>query len=161
MHTVHKGEHEEPTRPTVHSSGWYLMSRRTTCDVLAAIITSSRLFRTGSATKRLGAITMATLVRSILLVSECWVTFSRNSIKRWWVCVCVCVCEWYTLALNRRPCTYSHTLSTLWLTSGKSKMSRLRLLTCSLRPSMSAILANVWRCSRVINGEGRSLECCE
>ena len=34
-------------RPTVHRRGWYLMRRRTTCDVLAAMVTSSRVLRTG------------------------------------------------------------------------------------------------------------------
>lgn len=63
---------------TVHRRSWYLMRSLTMWEVLVAMATSSKVCLEGSLMNRLGAITMATLVRSILLVVECWVTFSKN-----------------------------------------------------------------------------------
>ena len=52
-------------------------------EVFPATVTSSRVCLAGNRMKRLGAITMATLVRSILFVAECCIIFSKSSSSLW------------------------------------------------------------------------------
>jgi len=69
---------------TVHNKLWYLISNLVRCDVLAACDTSSRLSFVAVFDKvknKFGAITMATLFKSILLASELD-TISQNCSKR-------------------------------------------------------------------------------
>ena len=77
-------------------------------------------------------------------------------------CVCGggCSCELGRRYVQEdlRSLVSLHTLSTLWLMSGRRRMRRLRLLTCSFRASMSAMPAKVTRCSLVSSGVGRSLD---
>lgn len=67
---------------TVHKSLWYLMSSRTIWDVLVAMPISSRALREGSAMNRLGAITIETFTKSILLVPHFSIMFPRNTRSR-------------------------------------------------------------------------------
>ena len=91
--------HPLPLPPlTVHSSLWYLMSNLTTWEVFAAMLTSSRLCRAGSATNKLGAITIEILVKSILLWSLKWDTRSKNCSSR---------CRRKTMAGNLHYCVFT------------------------------------------------------